>query len=66
MSVRDKIGSFLGLLAGVILSMFGKSPARTTTDDLRRSDFETSTQRLGVRFTERIRNVFRFRWLRKG
>jgi len=66
MSVRTKIGSFLGLLAGGLLSIFGKSPAGPTTDDLKRAEFKTSTQRLGIRFTEKIRDVFRFRWLRKS
>ncbi len=60
-----KINSFLSLLAGLFLSIFGKSPARPTTADLQRAEFKTSTQRLGIRFTERIRDVFRLRWLRK-
>jgi len=65
MSVRTKIGSALGFLAGGLLSIFGKSPPKPTTADLQHADFKASTQRLGIRFTERIRNVFRFRWLRK-
>jgi len=65
MSVRSKINSFLGLLAGGLLSIFGKSPAKPTASDIRRMGFKTSTQRLGVRFTEKIRQVFRFKWLRK-
>jgi len=65
MSVRSKIGSVLGFFAGGLLSIFGKSPAKPTVDDLKRAEFRTSTQRLGLRFTERIRNVFRFRWLKK-
>jgi len=65
MSIRTKISSFLGLLAGGILLLFGKSPAKPTVDDLRRTEFKSSTQRLGIRFTEKIRDVFRFRWLRK-
>ena len=65
MAVRTKIGLFLGLLAGGLLSIFGKSPAGPTVDDLKRTEFKTSTQRLGIRFTERIRNVFRLKWLRK-
>jgi len=64
MSFGAKINSLLGLLAGQLLSVFSKSRARPTTDDLSRMDFKTSTQRLGIRFTERIRDVFRFRWLR--
>lgn len=65
MSVRSKKRSFLGLLAGRILSIFGRPPARPTASDFRRMEFKTSAQHLGVRFTEKIRNVFRFKWLRK-
>ena len=65
MSVRTKIDSALGFFAGGLLSIFGKSPPKPTTADLQRAEFKTSTQRLGIRFTERIRDVFRFRWLRK-
>jgi len=64
MSFGAKINSFLGLLAGRLLSVFGKSPAKPTTDDFNRMEFKTSTQRLGIRFSERIREVFRFKWLR--
>jgi hypothetical protein len=65
MSARSKINSLLGLLAGGLLSIFGKSPAEPAADDFRKMDFKTSTQRLGVRFAEKIRQVFRFRWLKK-
>jgi hypothetical protein len=65
MSVRTKTSSFIGFLAGGLWSIFGKSPAKPDVDDLKRADFKTSTQRLGVRFTESIRRVFRFKWLKK-
>ena len=58
------ISSFLGFVAGAILSLFGKSPGAPGADDLKRADFPTSTQRLGIRFTERIRDAFRFKWLK--
>jgi len=66
MSMRfcSKINSFLGLLAGWLLSLFGKSPPKPGVDDLKRADFKTSTQHLGVRFSEKIRDIFRFRWLK--
>ena len=64
MRYRGRINSFFGLLAGGLLSLFGRTPARTQIDDLKRADFTTSTQRLGVRFGEKIRSVFRFKWLR--
>jgi len=59
-----KVNSFLGLLAAGLLSVFGKSPPKPAADDLKRADFATSTQRLGIRFTEKIRDVFRLRWLK--
>jgi hypothetical protein len=33
-------------------------------DDFKRADFKTSTQHLGISFSEKIRDVFRFRWLK--
>ena len=65
MSFGNKVNSCLASIAGMLLSIFGKSPAKPTTADLQRAEFKTSTQRLGIRFTEKIRDVFRFRWLRK-
>jgi len=65
MSIRYKVNSFLGLLTGRILSIFGRPPAKPTVGDFRRMEFKTSTQHLGVRFTEKVRDVFRFKWLRK-
>ena len=59
---RKKHGSLLGLIAGVASALFGK----TNTDDVRRVDLGSSTQRMGLRFTERVRNVFRNRWLKKS
>ena len=56
---------FLGYICGGVLSVFGKSTSKPTPEDLKRAEFKTSAQRLGIRFTERIREVFRFRWLKK-
>ncbi len=65
MRFRPKTSSFLGFLAAGLSSLFGKSPTKPTKKDLQRADFGTSTQRLGIRFNEKIRDVFRFKWLRK-
>ncbi|MFC1765146.1 hypothetical protein ACFL6U_24120 [Planctomycetota bacterium] len=35
-----------------------------SSQDLQQADYSTSTQRLGVRFTRKLRDTFRFRWLR--
>jgi hypothetical protein len=65
MSFGTKTNSFLASVASLLLSMFGKSPAKPTPAELQRAEFKTSTQRLGIRFTKRIRDVFRFKWIRK-
>ncbi len=58
MSVRTKIGSALGFFAGRLLSIFGKSPPKPTTADLQRAEFKTSTQRLGIRFSDEPNDMF--------
>jgi len=65
MPVRTNKSSVIGFIMGMLSSIFGKSQPRPTTADLQHAEFKTSTQRLGLRFTERIREVFRFRWIRK-
>jgi len=61
---RGKMNSFFGLLAGGLLSLFGRRPNNPGLDELKRADFPTSTQRMGIRFGEKIRDVFRFKWLK--
>jgi len=65
MSARAKMSSFLGSLAGLFLLLFGKSSAKPTAKNLQQAEFKSSTQRLGIRFNERIRDIFRFRWLKR-
>lgn len=57
---RALIGLAAGLLAGRRLRHKSVS-----SQDLYRKSFRTSTQRMGVRFTEGIRDTFRRRWLRR-
>ena len=66
MSVPGRISRFIGGIAGVVLSVFGKGPGKPTAKDLRRVEFKTSTQGMGARFGDRIRNVFRFKWIRRA
>jgi hypothetical protein len=54
----------LGLGAGWLLTFFGKNPRSYSSAELCRNDFHPNTQKMGLRFSERIRNVFRHRWLR--
>ena len=52
--------------AGGLISRLSRTPLPdVTSEDLRRHDYSASTQRMGVRFTERIRNAFRLRWIRE-
>ncbi len=55
----------LGFLAGLLAVVFGTRHAKPTTEDLKKVEFKTSTQRLGLRFTDHLRDVFRFKWLKK-
>lgn len=56
---------WLGLVGGLISRLFRAALPDVTCADLKRHDYSMSTQRIGVRFTERIRNAFRLRWIRE-
>ena len=56
---------WLGLAAGLLARLFPTRLPEIDREDLQRNDFSTSTQRMGVRFTERIRKAFRLRWIRE-
>lgn len=56
----------LSLGAGLLLMLFGKNPRSHAPAELYRKDFHSNTQKMGLRFSERIRNVFRHRWLRQN
>mgnify|MGYP000281424179 CR=1 FL=1 len=55
---------WLGPIAGHILALFGRRKHPITGEDHARADFPTSTRKMGMRFTNKIRDVFRFRWIR--
>jgi len=56
---------WLGLAAALISRLFQTPLPDLTSEDLGKRDYSTSTQRMGIRFTERIRNAFRLRWIRE-
>ncbi len=56
---------WLGFVGGLIARLSRTAPPGVTCADLQRQNYGTSTQRLGVRFTERVRNAFRLRWIRE-
>ena len=57
---------WLGLASVVLARLLPRRTRAGRLGDLRRHDYRTSTQRMGVRFTERLRDVFRFRWIRRA
>lgn len=65
MPVCNKLNPFLGFFAGGLLSIFGKKPVKSGVDDLKRLEFKSSAQQMGVRFTEKVRDIFRFRWIKR-
>ncbi|MFZ9024085.1 MAG: hypothetical protein ACO21J_05270 [Anaerohalosphaeraceae bacterium] len=56
--------SRLGFGAGLLLSVFGRKPRSHSTPELYKKDFHPNTQKMGLRFTERLRKVWRPKWLR--
>lgn len=60
----ERAGSWLGSLAGRLMCLFGRTK-KPTIQDMAKMEFPTGTQRMGVRFTERMRTVFRHIWLKK-
>ena len=56
---------WLGLIGGLIPRLFRTARPDVTCADLKRQDYSISTQRLGVRFTARVRDAFRLRWIRE-
>jgi hypothetical protein len=63
MVLHRKDNTVLGFLAGFIAAIFGAKTTKPSKEDLKQAEFKTSTQWLGIRFTDRIRDVFRFKWL---
>jgi len=64
-NARPRRGWWLGYVLAMVLRPSPKYRPPITSTDLQRHDHGVSTQRLGIRFTERIRATFRHRWLRK-
>lgn len=53
----------LGFLASIL---WPRGRTRSVTRaDLQKAEFSTNTQGFGLRFTEYVRDVFRFRWLKR-
>ena len=62
---NGKRAGHLVWLAALLGGLSRRKARPIGANDLKAHDHSTSTQRLGVRFTERIRETFRFRWLKR-
>ena len=59
---NHKINRPVGFLAGLIVKLFVKGQKKSP---IKKNDFRTSTQRMGIGFTEEIRNFERKKWIFK-
>jgi hypothetical protein len=39
---------------------------KATSEDIKKIEFSASTQKMGVRFTDKIRDIFRYRWIKRN
>ncbi|MFA6425204.1 MAG: hypothetical protein WCW64_03365 [Phycisphaerae bacterium] len=60
---KDSLHPFLASLFPFLCGLF---KLKSTPNDLKKMDFSISTQRLGISFTDKVRNIFRHKWLRKS
>ena len=65
MTVEPEKKMFTAMAAGMMLSIFGKKNTKPSNEELAKADYKISTGRMGVSFGEKVRNVFRFKWLKK-
>ena len=54
----------LHVLVTLILTGLAGRKCKMDDETMRRLDFSTSTQRMGVRFGKKLRTAWRTRWLR--
>ena len=66
MILRNKKSSRLGLLAGLAIFFSGRGKKKTAVQDMQKLEFKTNTRRIGIRFTDKIRDIFRHKWLKKS
>ena len=55
---------WLSFIVGLIMSILTFDRKRPDARQMQRLDFSSSTQRMGLRFTENLRDRWRRRWLK--
>jgi len=65
MTFAKKTSKLLGFFAGICVKMFGKC-AKKQPKKPPELEFKTSAQRLGLTMTDRIRDIYRKKWIKKS
>jgi hypothetical protein len=60
--LKNKKNSFLGFIAAWAAWPKAK---RGHADAMQKLEFKASTQRIGISFTDKIRDIFRHRWIKR-
>jgi hypothetical protein len=61
--LNNKKSSRIGFLAG-LAALFGRRK-KAAAEDMQKLEFKTSAQRIGISLTDKLRDAFRHRWLKK-
>jgi hypothetical protein len=64
--IKNKKYGIKLFLLGIFTSISGLFRLKTTPNDLKKMEFSSSSQRLGISFTDKIRNAFRYKWIKKA
>lgn len=67
MWLKKNANLFIGRIAAAVLPFFAKRgrSGKVSGEELKKGDFPVIAQKMGVSFTEKIRNKFRSRWIKK-
>ena len=65
MAIRGKFGAGLGFVAGQCMRLFSRAD-KQGSETQKKLDFTSSSQRMGLRFTDKVRDRFRSMWLKKS
>lgn len=65
MARKKNKNKFAGLWAAFLLHYFSRKKRQITTHDLKKAEFKTDSRAIGVNFNDKIRRVFRPKWLKK-
>jgi len=63
--MRENKNKLIAVLAGLVGSVWLLFKPKKKSDDFKKMEFSTSTQKMGVGFTDKIRDIFRGRWIKK-